>query len=193
MTRHERLSLRVSIAALVISIVGPFVNYYWFQNEFRIRQLKSEAYAVEENVYGCPNLKTIIFEIQLKNTGVWPIERVRLSIQKTVDTLVDRNVIKFPLDQKDLTRYPPSEISVGKRSKDIVVHFKDALPPKSDVALGALKITNVPPDVIDVFPDMESLQPFVWVSSEVSSFEVPWSFIIDCPAVERLRRASSAP
>jgi hypothetical protein len=138
-------------------------------------------------------LKTIIFEIQLKNTGVWPIERVRLSIQKTVDTLVDRNVIKFPLDQKDLTRYPPSEISVGKRSKDIVVHFKDALPPKSDVALGALKITNVPPDVIDVFPDMESLQPLVWVSSEVSSFEVPWSFIIDCPAVERLRRASSAP
>jgi len=110
-----------------------------------------------------------------------------------VDTLVDRNVIKFPLDQKDLTRYPPSENSVGKRSKDIVVHFKDALPPKSDVALGALKITNVPPDVIDVFPDMESLQPLVWVSSEVSSFEVPWSFIIDCPAVERLRRASSAP
>jgi hypothetical protein len=31
---------------------------------------------------------------------------------------------------------------------------------------------------------MESLQPFVWVSSEVSSFEVPWSFIVDCPTVE---------
>ena len=193
MTRHERLSLRVAIAALVISIVSPFANYYWFQNEVRIRQLKSEAFAVEEKVYGCPNLKTIIFEIQLKNTGVWPIERVRLSIQKTVVTLVDRNVINFLLDQKDLTLYPPLEISVEKRSKDIVVHFKDALPPKSDVVLDALQITNVPPDVIDVFSDMESLQPFVWVSSEVSSFEVPWSFIVDCPTVERLRRASSKP
>ena len=36
MTRHEKLSVAISILALVISIASPFLNYYWFQNEVRI-------------------------------------------------------------------------------------------------------------------------------------------------------------
>ena len=52
MTRHEKLSLGISTVALVISIVHPFLNYYRFQNEVRIRQLKSDAFVVEGNVYG---------------------------------------------------------------------------------------------------------------------------------------------
>jgi hypothetical protein len=99
MTRHERLSLGISTAALVIAIVSPFVNYYWFQSEVRIRQLKSEAFSVKENVYGCPNLKTIIFEFKLKNTGVWPIQHVRLSIQRGVgsfDPNPNQRYLKFP-------------------------------------------------------------------------------------------------
>ena len=47
MTRHEKLSLGASITALVIAIVSPFLNYYWFQSEVRVRQLKGEAFRGE--------------------------------------------------------------------------------------------------------------------------------------------------
>jgi hypothetical protein len=198
MTRHERLTLVISTAALVIAIVSPFVNYYWFQNEVRIRQLKSEAFSVEENVYGCPKLKTIIFEFKLKNTGVWPIEHVRLSIQRVVSSFDPNpkkrgNVLIYDLEKTGIQAEPPLAISIQQTSKDFAVHFEEALPPKSDVALDDFQIRNVPPDVIEMYPDAESIQPFLWVSSEVASFEVPWSFMIDCPNVERLRSVSSTP
>jgi hypothetical protein len=167
MTRHEKLSLGISTVALVISIVSPFLNYYWFQNEVRIRQLKSDAFVVEGNVYGCPTLQTIAFDFELKNAGVWPIENVQLTIQKTVDTFDLKDVhklLKFVLDKQDIDPEPPLAILIQEKSRDIVVHLKDALPPKSDVGLGALQIRNVPPEQISILPDMESLWPRVWVS-----------------------------
>jgi len=198
MTRHERLSLGISIAALVIAIVSPFVNYYLFQNEVRIRQLKIEAFFVEENVYGCPNLKTIIFELKPKNTSVWPIEHVRLSIQRGVGSF-DPNpkkrsgVLTYDLEKTGIQALPPLAISVQRTTRNFVAIFEEALPPKSDVELDFFQVRNVPPDVIEMYPDVESIQPFLWVSSEVSSFEVPWTFTIDCPNVERLRSVSSTP
>ena len=88
---------------------------------------------------------------------------------------------------------PPLAISIQQKTKDFVVIFEEALPPKSDVELDFFQIRNVPPNVIEMYPDVESIQPFLWVSSEVSSLEVPWSFMIDCPNVERLRSVSSTP
>jgi hypothetical protein len=135
MTRHERLSLGISIAALVIAIVSPFVNYYWFQNEARIRQLKSEAFSVEDNVYGCPKLKTIIFEFKLKNTSVWPIDHLRLSIQRGVGSF-DPNpkkphgVLTYDLEKTGIQAVPPLAISIQQKTKDFVVIFEEALPPK---------------------------------------------------------------
>jgi hypothetical protein len=196
MTRHEKLSLGASITALVIAIVSPFLNYYWFQSEVRIRQLKSEAFRVEGNAYGCPDLRTVIFEIWLKNTGAWPIENVRLIIEKTVYTInlnqtkyKADNLVQFSFDVKDIKPYPPLNISVEeKRNHDIVVRFKDPLPPNSDVMLGTLQFKNVEPDYIYMLPDFESMQPSVWVSSEVSSFDLPWSITVDCSTVKRLRQ-----
>lgn len=196
MTRHEKLSLGASITALVIAIVSPFLNYYWFQSEVRIRQLKSEAFRVEGNAYGCPDLRTVIFEIWLKNTGAWPIENVRLIIEKTVYTInlnqtkyKADNLVQFSFDVKDIKPYPPLNISVEeKRNHDIVVRFKDQLPPNSDVMLGTLQFKNVEPDYIYMLPDFESMQPSVWVSSEVSSFDLPWSITVDCSTVKRLRQ-----
>jgi hypothetical protein len=196
MTRHEKLSLGASITALVIAIVSPFLNYYWFQSEVRIRQLKSEAFRVEGNAYGCPDLRTIVFEIWLKNTGAWPIENVRLIIEKIVYTInlnqtkyKADNLVQFSFDAKDINPYPPLNISVEeKRKHDIVVLFKDPLPPNSDVTLGALQFKNVEPDYIYMLPDFESMQPSVWVSSEVSSFDLPWSITVDCSTVKRLRQ-----
>jgi hypothetical protein len=196
MTRHETLTIGISTAALLISIGSPFFNYYLFQNEVRIRQPKSEAFSVEENVYGCPNLKTIIFEIKLKNTGLWEIEHVRLSIQRGVGSFDPNHnkghgVLTYNLEKTGIQALPPLAISIQQTSKDFIVHFEEALPPKSDVELDLFQIRNVPPDVIYMYPDVESIQPFLWVSSEVSSFEVPWSFMVDCPNVERLRSVST--
>jgi len=199
MTRHERLSLGASITALVIAIVSPFLNYYWFQNEVRVRQLKSEAFRVEGNAYGCPDLRTIVFEIWLKNTGAWPIENVRLMIQKTVYTInlndtknKSDNLVQFSFDAKDMKPYPPLAISVDEKHKhDIVVHFKDSLPPNSDVMLVVLQFKNVSPDYIHMFPDFETMQPLVWVSSEVSSFDLYWGITVDCSTVKRLRQQSA--
>jgi hypothetical protein len=196
MTRHERLSLGISIAALVIAIVSPFLNYYWFQNEVRVRQLKSEAFVVEANEYDCANLQTLIFDLELKNTGVWPIEHVQLNIPKvlvTFDPHTPGKILKFLLNKRDIKPEPPLAIEIEDKSKAVVVRFKDALPPNSDVALGSFQVRNVPSDQIDVFTDMEGLLPLpVWVSSEVSSFFVEWSFKDNgCSIVEQLRRASS--
>jgi HpcH/HpaI aldolase/citrate lyase family protein len=106
MTHHERLSLGVSTAAFVISIISPFANYYWFQNEVRIRQLKAEAFRVEGNIYDCPRLQTILFDIVLKNTGVWPIDHVSLVIQKTMQTVAlnqkDFKLTSFSLEKGDI-------------------------------------------------------------------------------------------
>jgi hypothetical protein len=198
MTRHEKLSLGASITALVIAIVSPFLNYYWFQSEIRVRQLKNEAFRVEGTAYGCPDLRTIVFEILLRNTGAWPIEHVRLMIQKTVDTislnqskLKSDNLVQFSFDAKDIRPYPPLNISVEEKNRrDIVVRFKEPLPPNSDVVLGALQFRNVAPDYIYMLPDFESMQPLVWVSSEVSSFDLPWNIAVDCSNVKRLRQQS---
>jgi hypothetical protein len=197
MTRHERLSLGISTAALVISIVSPFLNYYWFQNEVRVRQLKSEAFVVEANEYDCANFQTIVFDLELKNTGVWPIEHVQVNIQKVLVTFDPHRRgkdLRFVLNKKDIKPEPPLAIEIEEKAKAIVVRFKDALPPNSDVALGYLQVSNVPSDQIDVLADMEGLLPLFWVSSEVSSFFVDWSFKDNgCSTIERLRRASSAP
>jgi hypothetical protein len=71
MSRHEKLSLAISILALVISVASPFLNYYWFQNEVRIQQLKAESFVVHAYAYGCPDKKSLIFQLRLRNKGVW--------------------------------------------------------------------------------------------------------------------------
>src|ERR1700686_1717349 len=143
MTHHERLSLGVSTAALVISIISPFGNYYWFQSEVRIRQLKAEAFRVEGNIYDCPSLHTILFDIVLKNTGVWPIDHVGLVIQKTMQTVdlnqKDFKLTSFSLDKGDIQPEPPLDVQIKEKKHDIVVHFQEGLPPNSNVRLGALQ------------------------------------------------------
>jgi hypothetical protein len=47
---------------------------------------------------------------------------------------------------------------------------------------------NVPHELLDMLPDLESMEPSIWLSSEVSSFDVLWDMKTDCPAVERIRR-----
>jgi hypothetical protein len=180
MTRHEKLSLGVSSAALIISILSPFFNYYLFQNEVRIRQLKSESFRVEGNAYDLPKLKTILFELRLKNTGTFPIERVRLLIQKRPDK---------PKINPDL----PLDIAVEEKQTNIVVSLREPLPPHSDVLLGAFEYKGRPDDWYAFIPDADAA-PAVWVTSEVSMFFLDWSFPgEDCSTVKMLKTELSMP
>jgi hypothetical protein len=180
MTRHERLSLGVSITALVISMASPFLNYYWFQSEVRIRQLKSESFRVEGNAYDCPKLKTTLFELRLKNTGILPIERVRLSIENRSD-------------KPKINPDPPLDVVIEERKKNIVVSLREPLPPHSDVLLGAFEYKGRPDWWYAFIPDADAA-PAVWITSEVSAFFLDWSFPgEDCSAVEMLRTELSMP
>ena len=152
----RELALAISIAALVISIVSPFLNYYWFQNEVCIQQLKATSFVVHGYAYGCPDKKNVIFKIRLKNTGVWPIKNVRLTIQKIVYTFdPDHNgrTLTFTFDKSNIDLLPLLPISIEEKSKDIVVQFKEPfMPMPYDVELGNLQIRNVPLGQIYVLP-----------------------------------------
>jgi hypothetical protein len=198
MTRHERLTLGVSIAALVISIASPFLNYYWFQNEVRVQQLKSEAVHVEATIYICDYQRTMVYEITLKNTSIWPVQRVHLTIQKSFETIrfddkpyKPGNDLKFAFDKKNIRPDPGVNISIQEKGNDLLVNFKDPLPPKFEMVLADFLFKNVPHELLDMLPDLESMEPNIWLSSEVSSFDVFWDMKTDCPAVERIRRGLS--
>jgi hypothetical protein len=195
MTRHERLTLGVSVAALVISVASPFLNYYWFQSEVRVQQLKSEALHAEGTIYICDDQQTMIYEITLKNTGLWPIQRIHLTMQKSFDTIrfdgkpyKPGNGLKFAFDKKNIR--PDLGINISIREKDsyLLVNFKDAMPPKIEMVLADFVFKNVPHELLDMLPDLESMEPSIWLSSQVSSFDVFWDMKTDCPTVERIRR-----
>jgi hypothetical protein len=195
MTRHERLTLGVSITALIISVASPFLNYYWFQSEVRVQQLKGEALHAEGTIYICDDQQTMIYEITLKNTGLWPIQRVHLTIQKSFDTIrfdskpyKPGNGLKFAFDKKNIRPDPGINISIQEKDNVLLVNFKDALPPKYEMVLADFVFKNVPHELLDMLPDLESMEPSIWLSSEVSSFDVLWDMKTDCPAVERIRR-----
>jgi hypothetical protein len=200
MTRHERLTLGVSVAALVISICSPLVNYYWLQSEVRIRELKSEGFHVDPTVYLCENTQTMVYEIDVNNIGLWPIERVHLTFQKKFETINFDNKpykpgagLKFVFDKKNVKPDPPIDISVQEKADYLIVNFKDSLPPKLDMRLARFLFKDLPRDLFPMFDDLESLSPYIWVSSEVSSFDAFWDAKDDCLTVERIRRELSTP
>lgn len=175
------------------SIASPFLNYHWFQNEVRIQQLKSDSFVVHASAYGCPDKKSLIFKLGLSNVGVWPIKNVRVTIQKTLSTFDPDHhgkTLKFTFDKKDIDPAPPLAISIDDKGENILIQLKDPLMPMPyDLDLANFRIQNVPSDTVYVLPDMESLVPFVWASSDVSSFEVFWGFSIDCRSFDQIRLA----
>jgi hypothetical protein len=146
--------------------------------------------------YDCANLQAMGFDLEIRNTGVWPIDHVQIFIQKnlvTFDPHRHDKDLKLAI-RKYIKPDLPLGIEVDEKPQYAVVRFKDALPPNSDMTLGSLQVRNVPSELIEELADMESLLPFVWASSDVSSFEVGWNFEDNgCSTIERLRRASSEP
>jgi hypothetical protein len=183
-TRHEKLTLTISILALVIAVGSPFLNYYWFQNEVRIQQLKAESFVVRASIYGCPEKKSLMYQLSIRNKGVWPINNVHIIIQRAVSTFDPAHQGKdltFIFNKKDIDTGPEVPVIVAETGRNFVISLKEPLMPMPfDWDVADYRIHNVPSDTIDVLPDMESLMPDVWVSSDVASPEVGWDFMIDC-------------
>jgi hypothetical protein len=82
----------------------------------------------------------MVYEIDVNNTGLWPIERVHLTFQKRFETINFDNKpykpgagLKFVLDKKNVKPNPPIDISVQEKADYLIVNFKDSLPPKLDM------------------------------------------------------------
>ena len=198
MTRHERLTLGVSVVALVISICSPFVNYYWLQSEVRIRGLKSEGFHVDPTVYLCENTRRWF----MRSTSTIPVcgqsNDDIVTFQKKFATINFDNKpykpgagLKFVFDKKNVKPDPPIDISVQEKADHWIVNFKYSLSPKLDMRLARFFFIDLPRDLFPTFDDLESLSPYIWVSSEASSFDAFWDAKDDCLTVERIRRELS--
>jgi hypothetical protein len=142
----------------------------------------------------------MVYEIDVNNSGLWPIERVHLTLRKRFETINFDNKpykpgagLKFVFDKRNIKPDPPIDISVQEKADYLTVNFKDSLPPKLEMRLAHFVFKNLPRDLFPMFDDLESLSPYIWVSSEVSSFDAFWDAKDDCPTVERIRGELSTP
>jgi hypothetical protein len=121
--RQGRLSLAsliVSILALITSITGPFIAYYWLQGTLRLYELKRSAFSAEgiiemggEDCPGVPktNTKTASYLLHLANSGGLPIEKVRVSIDRRFSLVKGRLKVIDP-DPKVIKSLPPMSLEI---------------------------------------------------------------------------------
>jgi hypothetical protein len=186
--RQARLSLAsfiVSILALIASITGPLVAYYWLQGSLRLFELKRSAFLVRGLIETSPSNcdggptgpKGASYELRIENSGSLPIEKVRISVRGS--RRVKGRKEPVDLDPKNIKVFPPIPIEVG-RDRGILITFKDAIPPHSDISLQLTEFIE-----LDKKATFESAAPWVWVYSEVSEEYILWSkdetWEYDCP------------
>jgi hypothetical protein len=137
------------------------------------------------------------FNLDLGIKAYGRFKNVRLTIQKTRSTFDPDHhgkTLNYTFNKKDIETAPPLPISIAEKGDNILIQLIDALMPMTyDLDVANFRIQNVPPDTIYVLPDMESLVPIVWASSDVSSFEVFWGFLIDCRCFDQIRLAPQTP
>ena len=88
MTKMKSLELKdrtLSLIAIVISVISPFITYYFLQNSLREQQLKATAIrTVSEYWTGYsenPTRYFVDYKIRLTNDGKIPVDKVVLSFQ----------------------------------------------------------------------------------------------------------------
>ena len=135
MTRHERLTLGVSVAALVISICSPLVNYYCFKAKFAYGNSKAKAFML---IRPCTFVR-IRRRWFMRSTSTIPVcgqsNECILTLQKRFETINFDNKpykpgagLKFVFDKKNIKPDPPIDISVQEKADYLIVNFKDSLP-----------------------------------------------------------------
>jgi hypothetical protein len=163
--------------------------YYWLQGQFRVHELKRNAFSVEgligtspKDCEGLPKQVTTqdaTYSLVIENNGGLPIEKVRVAISKRVIFVKGRQKA-LEIDPKKVKAHPPLYFEIEKHDESLVVMFKDAIPPHTAIFLTLAEYTG-----LDKNTKLEFMAPFVWVSSEVSGTDIWWVnahvMEYDCP------------
>ena len=181
----SRMSVIVSILALITSIASPIVTYYWFEGEFRIHELKVRSFAVEGSIEVWRDLcedknsKTAKYFVQIENSGDLAIDKIKFTVQQ---------FSKNQLNANDITTVPPIGFKMedDKRGR-LVLNFDEALPPHTSVTLWLGERDN-----FNSVAATEQFAPSVWLTSEVSGKYVKWNTdddedgerMVPCPEYE---------
>jgi len=169
LTKNEKLTIGLSVVALIVSLVSPYATYRWLQSAVREQSLKEQGF-MAAGWYGTtydaehPKLSEADYSVDLNNTGELPIEKVIVSIR-----YYGQN---FDAAVKEKVRVnPPMPIRIDVSSDTLMVSLENALPPSQ-------KTTVSFPLTVDLSDLKVPINhPNAWVSSEASaSIPIVWQF-----------------
>lgn len=169
LTKNEKITVGLSVAALIVSIVSPFVAYRWLQSAVREQVLKQQAltaagrYGVTYNVEN-PKFSEVIYSVDVSNTGELPVDTVVISFRQYGQTF--DNGVK---ERVEVNPTIPMRVEVS--SNTLIIRFENAFPPGQ-------KVTVSWPTAIDQSDTKIPIShPSAWVSSEASaSIPIDWQF-----------------
>lgn len=157
--KNEKLTLTLSVVAIVISILAPIANYLWLQSSVREQTLKKQGFnAIGWYKYSV-NLdnqeKREIYFIDVTNNSKLPIDKVLLSYRLLGNTLTDDLKDKIETD-------PPTPFEVSIRQNTLFISLVNAMAPNQNVTvLFSLKTD-------EKHEENSVRHPYAWVSSEAS-------------------------
>jgi hypothetical protein len=160
LTLNEVLSISISVVALLIAVITPFISYRWLQNSVREQRLKADgfkaagSYTTSYNADD-PKASYITYRFYISNDGPLSVGKVAISIYNG-GKLFPENVAG------DFKVFPPNRVSVTPLRDTIFIGLDEPLPPGQK-----LEITWTRP--YDRTDDKKPIQhPFIWVSSEAT-------------------------
>jgi hypothetical protein len=169
LTKNEKITVGLSVAALIVSIVSPFVAYRWLQSSVREQAMKEQGftaagrYGVIYNVEN-PKLSDVTYSVDLTNTGELPVDKVVISIRHYGQTFDNR--VKETVEVN-----PTMPMRVDVSSSTLIIRFENALPPGQKATVS----WHAPLDQSDTKVPIS--HPSAWVSSEASaSIPIDWQF-----------------
>src|SRR5690242_8516306 len=110
LTTNEILSISISVIALLIAVISPFVSYRWLQNSVREQRLKADgfkaagSYDTSYNIDD-PKASYITYRFYISNDGPLNVGKVAISIHNAGKV--------FPANVADEFKvFPPNKLSV---------------------------------------------------------------------------------
>ena len=165
MTNAEKLSIGISVVALIVSIVAPFILYQWYQNDVRIQQIKATSLDVYQTAtssaaisFSAENEETettaLASQIHISNKGSLPVDGIELILKHRDDE-------KF-FDSFYVNVYPPVAFKKSLVDGRLSIEFEKPLPPKQKVTIH-IESSKTGKDVVGTI-DFSSIE--AWIRSE---------------------------
>ena len=169
MTHNERITVALSVVAIIISIVSPLISYLWLQSSFREQELKSQA-LLTAGSYGilhsdeAPDTTQTTYRVHLKHVGKLPVSSVRISFEHDGGAFAN-------LADDRIELYPPVRRTIQRAATTLVVALDDPVAPGGDIWL------LLPLQTGEHDSDKFKGHPYDWVSSEASApRQIAWQF-----------------